>query len=111
MLTKGIGMSLVSKRPYCEELAYISLENIQMEIINTNIVKSIDLSVRDLQIDNQTFESPCPIFLYTNKNSLDDMADDILPAIQLNVKILTSPNQNAVIFEVSSIKLIAPKNN
>ena len=99
-LSKGLGLSLVSRRP-CEELAYISFEDIHTEIINTPVIKSLDLSVRDVQIDNQLFETTCPIFLYTIKNSSDEMMEERLPALQLNVKVLSSPNKNAVIFEVS----------
>lgn len=99
-LIRGVGLSLVSRRP-CEELAYISFEDIHTEIIDTPLIKSLDLSVRDLQIDNQLFETTCPIFLYTIKNSSDEIAEERLPALQLNVKVLSSPNRNAVIFEVS----------
>lgn len=99
-LVKGVGLSLVSRRP-CEELAYISFEGIHTEIINTPVIKSLDLSVRDVQIDNQLFETTCPIFLFTIKNSSDSMVEEKLPALQLNVKVLSSPNKNAVIFEVS----------
>ena len=100
-LSKGVGLSLVSRRP-CEELAYISFEDIHTEIINTPVVKSLDLSVRDVQIDNQLFETTCPILLYTIKNSSDELVEERLPALQLNVKVLSSPNKNAVIFEVSA---------
>jgi vacuolar protein sorting-associated protein 13D len=99
-LTKGIGFSLVSRRPF-EELAYISFEDIHTEIINTKIIKSLDLSVRDVQIDNQLLETSCPVFLYTIKNSSDVMVEEKLPALQFNMKILSSPNKNAVIFEVN----------
>lgn len=98
-LSKGVGLSLVSRSP-CEELCYISFEDIHTEIINTRVIRSLDLSVRDVQIDNQLFETTCPIFLYTIKNSSDEMVEERLPALQLNVKVLSSPNKNAVIFEV-----------
>lgn len=104
-LIKGIGLSLVSKRPY-EELAYMSLEDIHTEIIDTPVIKSLDLSVRDVQIDNQLLETTCPIFLYTIKNSSDSMVQEKLPALQFNMKILSSPNKNAVIFEVNIFKFI-----
>lgn len=97
-LLKGLGLSLISRRP-CEELAFVSFENIQTEIINTKVIKSLDLSVGDVQIDNQLFETSCPIFLYTIKNFGEEYAIDDLPALQLNIKILSSPNKNAVIFE------------
>ena len=98
-LVKGIGLSLVSRRPY-EELAYMSLEDIHTEIIDTPVVKSLDLSVRDVQIDNQMLETTCPVFMYTIKNSSDALVEEKLPALQFNMKILSSPNKNAVIFEV-----------
>lgn len=99
-LTKGLGLSLVSRLP-CEELAYISFEDIHTEIINTPSIKSLDLSVRDVQIDNQLFETTCPIFLCTVKNSADELVEEKLPALQINGKMLSSPNKNAIIFEVS----------
>lgn len=104
-LVKGIGVSLVSRRPY-EELAYVSFEDIQTEIINTPVIKSLDLSVRDVQIDNQLLETSCPVFLYTIKNSSDALVEEKLPALQFNMKVLSSPNKNAVIFEVSSLKFM-----
>lgn len=102
-----MGLSLVSRRP-CEELAFITFENISTEIINTAVIKSLDLSVSDVQIDNQLFETSCPIFLYTIKNSIDMQAaaDERLPALQLNIKILCSPNKNAIIFEVKWYLLV-----
>lgn len=102
-LALSIGLSLISRRP-CEELAYVSFEDIHTEIINTPVVKSFDLSVRDVQIDNQLLETSCPIFLYTIKNSSDSMVQEKLPALQFNMKILSSPNKNAVIFEVREKK-------
>ncbi|KAJ6645642.1 Vacuolar protein sorting-associated protein 13D [Pseudolycoriella hygida] len=102
-LKKGLGISLVSKRP-CEELAFITLEFITMEVIATPAVRSLDLSVSDMQIDNQIFETPCPVMLFTIRNS-----EASLPAMHLNVKLLPSPNKNAVIFEhlILSLRPIA----
>lgn len=93
-LTKGLGLSLVSKQP-CEELAFITLESIVMEIIATPAVRSLDLSVGDMQIDNQLFETPCPVTLFTYQKG----DESPLPAMQFNVKLLPSPNRNAIIFE------------
>ncbi|XP_037024186.1 vacuolar protein sorting-associated protein 13D isoform X2 [Bradysia coprophila] len=93
-LTKGLGLSLVSKRP-CEELAFVTLEFITLEVIATPAVRSLDLSVGDMQIDNQLFETPCPVMLFTNRNV--EMVS--LPATHLNIKLLPSPNKNAIIFE------------
>ena len=95
-LTKGLGISIVSKRP-CEELAFVTLDDISMEIVATPAVRSLDLSVGDMQIDNQLFETPCPVMLYTIKNN--NLESPGLSAVQLNIKLLPSPNVNAVIFE------------
>lgn len=95
-LTKGIGISIVSKQP-CEELAFLTLENILVEAIATHHVRSLDFSVGDIQIDNHLFETPCPVMLFTTRNSESPLRR--LSALHLNVKLLPSPNTNAVIFE------------
>lgn len=100
-LTKGIGISFVSRRPP-EELCFINLENIAMEVIATPSVRSLDLSVSDVQIDNQLLETPVPIMLYTIKPSSSNDSSPTksqLSALQLNIKMLPSPNTNAVIVE------------
>lgn len=98
-LYKGLGLSIVSRQPK-EELMFMTLENINLECIATPAVRSLDLSVDDVQIDNQLLESPCPVLLYTNKSNPNDSPERFrLPAIQLTAKMLPSPNKNAVIFE------------
>ncbi|XP_052894433.1 intermembrane lipid transfer protein Vps13D [Anopheles moucheti] len=97
-LRKGIGLSLISNQP-CEELAYVTLENIHMECIRTPAVNSLDFSVGDMQIDNQLFETSCPIMLYTIGSSQESQGSGTSSSLQLNVKQLPSPNTNAVIFE------------
>ncbi|XP_065089816.1 intermembrane lipid transfer protein Vps13D isoform X2 [Ochlerotatus camptorhynchus] len=109
-LRKGIGLSLISNQP-CEELAYVTLEDINMELISTPSVLSLDFSVGDMQIDNQLFETSCPITLYTiNPPSNNDSPNRSgLSSLQLNVKLLPSPNTNAIIFEhfILSIRPVA----
>lgn len=101
-LSKGIGISIVSKQP-CEELAFIALENILTEIISTPNIRSLDFSVGDIQIDNNLFETPCPVMLFTTRNTESQMHP--LPAMHLNVKALPSPNANAIIFEHLTLSL------
>uniref|UniRef100_A0A182Q6S0 UBA domain-containing protein n=1 Tax=Anopheles farauti TaxID=69004 RepID=A0A182Q6S0_9DIPT len=109
-LQKGIGLSLISNQP-CEELAYVTLENLHMECIRTPAVNSLDFSVGDMQIDNQLFETSCPIMLYTVGSPTTGTTIEGLKstALQLNVKQLPSPNTNAVIFEhfIVSIRPVA----
>ncbi|XP_050076311.1 intermembrane lipid transfer protein Vps13D [Anopheles maculipalpis] len=100
-LRKGIGLSLISNQP-CEELAYVTLENIHMECIRTPAINSLDFSVGDMQIDNQLFETSCPIMLYTIGGSSQEQQSGSSAgssSLQLNVKQLPSPNTNAIIFE------------
>lgn len=126
-MARGVGVSLIAKRPR-EELCFCSLESIALEAVATPSVRSLDLSVGDLQIDNQLFETPCPVMLYTIRNAGDLAAAAAaavpstsassmtssaassqllacptttaeLSAVQLNVKMLPSPNTNAVIVE------------
>lgn len=94
--SKGIGLSVISRQP-SEELAFVTLENIVMEAIATQRIRSLDFSVGDIQIDNQLFETPCPIMLFTTRNV--DSTLHRLSAMHLNMKLLPSPNANAVIFE------------
>lgn len=101
-LVKGIGISIVSKQP-CEELAFVSLDNILTEAISTPNVRSLDFSVGDIQIDNNLFETPCPVMLFTTRNS--ETQNHPLPAMHLNVKLLPSPNANAIIFEHLTLSL------
>lgn len=102
-LIKGIGISIISKQPCIEELAFITLENISTEAISTPNVRSLDFSVGDIQIDNNLFETPCPVMLFTTRNV--DSPHHRLPAIHLNVKSLPSPNANAIIFEHLTLSL------
>uniref|UniRef100_A0A2M4A0B1 Putative vacuolar protein n=1 Tax=Anopheles triannulatus TaxID=58253 RepID=A0A2M4A0B1_9DIPT len=126
-LRKGIGLSLISNQP-CEEIAYVTLENINMECIRSPTVNTLDFSVGDMQIDNQLFETSCPIMLYTfggggaggggtdstqtsstvsgRRTSTGSNAPS---SLQLNVRQLPSPNTNAVIFEhfILSIRPVA----
>lgn len=90
-----MGVSVISRTP-CEELAYISLQQISMEVIVTPLVRSIDLHVGDMQIDNQLLDTQCPIFLYTMKSPYEE---DKQSALVFNAKLLPSPNENAVMFE------------
>ncbi|XP_037935876.1 vacuolar protein sorting-associated protein 13D [Teleopsis dalmanni] len=100
-LLKGLGVSIVMRQP-CEELAYITFDNIVVDIISTPFIKAFDLKVADLQIDNQLIESSCPVLLYTLKLPKEESAESCL---QLRGKILPSPNKNAVIFEYLTFDL------
>lgn len=95
-LLKGIGVSIISRQPH-DELAFMTLEHIVLEAIATRHVRTLDFSVGDIQIDNHLFDTPCPVMLFTTRNT--DSNQQNLSALHLNIKLLPSPNANAVIFE------------
>ncbi|XP_055907883.1 intermembrane lipid transfer protein Vps13D isoform X2 [Eupeodes corollae] len=105
-LEKGIGISVISRQP-CEELTYITLQNITIEALATPSVRSIDFGVNTLQIDNQLLDTPCPILLYTIKPNISSSSPAPSMAIEsgnpnaltFNARVLSSPNKNAVIVE------------
>ncbi|XP_075164386.1 vacuolar protein sorting 13D [Haematobia irritans] len=100
-LSKGLGLSIVSRTP-CEEIAYLTFEDIVLAITLSPVMKALNLKVGDVQIDNQLLETICPITFYTTKSNHDSASSE---ALAINVKLLRSPNQNAVIFDHVEIKL------
>ncbi|XP_073839094.1 vacuolar protein sorting 13D isoform X2 [Musca autumnalis] len=100
-LSKGVGLSVVTRSP-SEEIAYLTFENIVVDIMLSPFTKSIDLKVGDLQIDNQLLETASPIMFYIPKSSTESTSKD---AIAFKAKVLPSPNKNAVIFEHLSVHM------
>lgn len=80
-----------------EELAFITLENISIDVHSTRFIKSLEFKVADLQIDNQLLDTSCPVLLHTVRTSDDE--DLPSSALILKAKLLPSPNKNAIIFE------------
>lgn len=95
-LQKGLGISIVTCQPV-EELAFITLETISIDVHSTRFIKSLEFKVADLQIDNQLLDTACPVLLHTVRTSDDD--DLPSSALILKAKLLPSPNKNAIIFE------------
>ncbi|XP_067643224.1 intermembrane lipid transfer protein Vps13D isoform X2 [Eurosta solidaginis] len=94
-LQKGLGISVVTRQP-CEELVFITLETIVIDVHSTRFVKSFDCRVVDLQIDNQLLDTSCPVLLHTSRMTSDDSSSS---ALILKTKLLPSPNKHAIIFE------------
>ncbi|XP_053954772.1 intermembrane lipid transfer protein Vps13D [Anastrepha ludens] len=93
-LSKGLGISIITRQP-CEELAFITLESIKIDVHSTRFIKSLEFKVADLQIDNQLLDTSCPVLLHTVRTSDDEPSS----ALILKTKLLPSPNKNAIIFE------------
>lgn len=102
-LTAGLGLSIVSRRPV-EELLFARLADISLEMVQTPVNTTVDLSVEDIQIDNQLFEAQCTSVLYVTRPSR--VESEHRPAIHVVAEKLKSKNQNAEIYKhvVVSIK-------
>jgi len=104
-LSGGIGMSLVSRKPP-EELIYLRLGGIRMNVEVLSGSQRLALAVADVQVDNQLFEAQCPVLLYVNPvvpkhGDRQALGEPPLPAITLEAERLSSPNMNAEIFKVA----------
>ncbi|KAH8405411.1 hypothetical protein KR222_011448 [Zaprionus bogoriensis] len=100
-LPKGIGISIVALKP-CEEIVYISLESIIAEFSEGNVEKSIDLNISYIQIDNQLLDATSQVTLHSSLANDDDTHKY---AMILKLKMLPSPNENAIIFKYLTLDL------
>lgn len=101
-LTAGLGLSVISRKP-AEELIFSRFSGIALDYVDTPASKSLDLTVGDVQIDNQLIEAQCTSVLYTSRMNTEN---DSRPAIHVAAEKLPSKNQNAEIFKhlIVSIK-------
>ncbi|XP_012135558.1 vacuolar protein sorting 13D isoform X2 [Megachile rotundata] len=95
-LLAGLGLSIVSRRPV-EELLFARLAGISLELVQTPGNTSLDLSVEDIQIDNQLFEAQCTSVLYVTRPAR--VESEHRPAIHVVAEKLKSRNQNAEIYK------------
>lgn len=102
-LAAGLGLSIVSRKP-AEELVFARLGGIALELVQSSANVTLNLSVNNVQIDNQLFEAQCSSVLYIARTSRSD--NDERPAIEVAAEKLSSKNQNAEIYKhlVVSVK-------
>ncbi|XP_026669305.1 vacuolar protein sorting-associated protein 13D isoform X1 [Ceratina calcarata] len=102
-LAAGLGLSIVSRRPV-EELLFARFSGISLELVQTPAKTTVDLSVEDIQIDNQLFEAQCTSVLYVTRPARIESEQRL--AIHVVAEKLKSKNQNAEIYRhvVVSIK-------
>ncbi|CAK9827070.1 Intermembrane lipid transfer protein Vps13D [Anthophora retusa] len=102
-LSAGLGLSIVSRRPV-EELLFARLAGITLELVQTPANTTLDLSVEDIQIDNQLFEAQCTSVLYVTRPTR--VESERRPAIHVVAEKLKSKNKNAEIYKhvIVSIK-------
>ena len=63
MTLGGVGLSIIDEKP--QELLYFSMRRIDILFCILENTQSLELSIGSLQIDNQLYHSPYPIFLYS----------------------------------------------
>ena len=95
-LSTGLGLSIVSRKP-AEELLFARFAGIALELVRSGINVTLNLSVSNVQIDNQLFEAQCTSVLYIARTSRSDGHDR--PAIEVAAEKLPSKNQNAEIYK------------
>ncbi|XP_072751576.1 intermembrane lipid transfer protein Vps13D isoform X2 [Anoplolepis gracilipes] len=104
-LPAGLGLSIVSQRPL-EELLFARLAGISLNMLQTPLNTTLDLSIADVQIDNQLFEAQCTSVLFVTRSSRTE--DENRPALHLAAEKLQSKNQNAEIYKhvIVSVKAL-----
>ena len=96
VMLNGLGLSIISLN---EELVYSLLSNVVLDFNSSSKTRTLDCSVRDIQIDNQLSKAQCPVVMYVSSQNKHDETRH-LPAIQISAHQLRSPNLNAYIFKV-----------
>ncbi|XP_077367984.1 intermembrane lipid transfer protein VPS13D isoform X2 [Festucalex cinctus] len=88
-LEEGIGVSLVNKVP--EELVFVTLSGIDVHLTRTNANEVLELSVGNIQVDNQLLGTTQPVMLCETPNCADGNVSDGGPSLQVNsVKVPSS---------------------
>ncbi|XP_058531396.1 intermembrane lipid transfer protein VPS13D isoform X2 [Ochotona princeps] len=81
-LEGGIGLSLINKVP--EELVFASLTGINVHYTQQATSHMLELSVQDVQVDNQLIGTTQPFMLYVTPLSNENEVIESGPAVQVN---------------------------
>ncbi|XP_054466000.1 intermembrane lipid transfer protein VPS13D [Anoplopoma fimbria] len=88
-LEEGVGVSLVNKVP--EELVFTTLSGIDIHFTRTAANEVLELSIQNIQVDNQLLGTTQPVMLCVTPSSSDSGVNDSGPALQVNsVKVPSS---------------------
>lgn len=103
-LDRGLGVSIVSRQPP-EELVFIRLIGIALELQFGLDSQRLSVSVEDVQVDNQLYNAQCPVLVHVNPvaSKKDGSPDGPQPAFVIAAERVTSPNINAEIFKYLSV--------
>ncbi|MBZ3873811.1 Vacuolar protein sorting-associated protein 13D [Sciurus carolinensis] len=81
-LEGGIGVSLINKVP--EELVFASLTGINVHYTQLATSHMLELSIQDVQVDNQLIGTTQPFMLYVTPLSNENEVIETGPAVQVN---------------------------
>uniref|UniRef100_A0A8D1RNV4 UBA domain-containing protein n=1 Tax=Sus scrofa TaxID=9823 RepID=A0A8D1RNV4_PIG len=81
-LEGGIGLSLINKVP--EELVFASLTGISVHYTQLATSHMLELSIQDVQVDNQLIGTTQPFMLYVTPLSNENEVIETGPAVQVN---------------------------
>ncbi|XP_037336994.2 intermembrane lipid transfer protein VPS13D isoform X1 [Pungitius pungitius] len=88
-LEEGVGVSLVNKVP--EELVFTTLSGIDVHFTRTAANEVLELSIQNIQVDNQLLGTTQPVMLCVTPSSSDSGLSESGPALQVNsVKVPSS---------------------
>nr|XP_045619802.1 vacuolar protein sorting-associated protein 13D-like isoform X1 [Procambarus clarkii]XP_045619809.1 vacuolar protein sorting-associated protein 13D-like isoform X1 [Procambarus clarkii] len=93
----GLGLSVIQQTPP-QELIYAKLSDIVFEYQSSLLHRTVDCSVRDIQVDNQLQGAQCAVVLYVTPQSKSDETRH-LPAMYLTAHQILSSCTNAYIFK------------
>ncbi|XP_042687544.1 vacuolar protein sorting-associated protein 13D isoform X3 [Centrocercus urophasianus] len=91
-LEGGIGLSLVNKVP--EELIFASLTRINVHYTQMSTSQVLELSVQDVQVDNQLIGTTQPFMLFLTPRMSENEPMETAPAVQVNA--MKFPSKNAL---------------
>ncbi|XP_010011719.1 PREDICTED: vacuolar protein sorting-associated protein 13D-like, partial [Nestor notabilis] len=91
-LEGGIGLSLVNKVP--EELVFASLTRINIHYTQLSTSQVLELSVQDIQVDNQLIGTTRPFMLFLTPKTSENESVETGPAVQVNA--MKFPSKNAL---------------
>uniref|UniRef100_A0A3P9N194 Vacuolar protein sorting 13 homolog D n=1 Tax=Poecilia reticulata TaxID=8081 RepID=A0A3P9N194_POERE len=88
-LEDGLGVSLVNKLP--EELIFATLSGVNVHFTRTAATEVLELSIQNIQVDNQLLGTTQPVMLCVSPSLADDGAIEDGAALQVNsVKVPSS---------------------
>ncbi|ELT97897.1 hypothetical protein CAPTEDRAFT_149660 [Capitella teleta] len=101
----GVGVSLVNRKN--QEILYVSLQTIHLDYGFTQRCITLEISVLNIQVDNQLFGNNCPVLVYVTPMSRSENAQNPQPkpALSISATKLHHTLRNAEIFQHLIINL------